>query len=132
MDLKTVKLPSGAELKLHAAPFADSKALLQAVLEESKGLRLDGNSDIDVNLWKDLVCVGFSSKKIEACLAKCMERALVDGQRIDDKTFEPLERRDDYMSVCYEVAKENLLPFTKSLYAQYSQVLGAVIKSSPA
>ena len=112
---KEIDLPSGAKLRISLSAFAVSKALYQAVLEELKGLTLDPNADVDVNLFKDLFCAGFSSPKIEKCLNECMKKALYNEKHIDSGTFEPLEAREDYMSVCWEVALFNILPFTKSL-----------------
>lgn len=129
--MKEVSLPSGAKLNITLAPFKDSRALYQAILEEAKVLKLDPTAEIDVNLYKDLVCLGLSSKKIEACLWKCMERATYDGLKMTEDTFEPETARDDYMTVCFEVAKENIQPFTKSLYAQYADMLQK-IQSVPA
>jgi hypothetical protein len=43
--------------------------------------------------------------------------------KIVEDTFEPAEARDDYLKVMFEIAKENVLPFTKSLYAEYSPIL---------
>lgn len=117
-------------MEITLAPFADAKALYQAVLEEAKNLKVDAQTDIDVNLIKDLFCVGLSSKKIEAALAVCMKRATYNSLRITDEVFEPEEARNDYFVVCLEVAKRNLAPFTKDLYAEYSQVLGQ-LKSFP-
>lgn len=125
---REVKLPSGALLRVDLAPFAVSKALYQAVLEEAKGLKIDGNAELDVNLFKDIFCAGFSSKKIEAALLECMKRAKYDNLQITDETWEPLSAREDYMVACFEVAKENLLPFTKSLSAQYALILGQLKK----
>lgn len=126
-----INLPSGAVLKITLAPFAQSKALYQAILEEVKTLRLDPDAEVDVNLYKDLFCVGFSSKKIEAALAKCLDRVTYNDLKIDDQTFESEAARDDYMTVCFEVTKANILPFTKSLYAKYSHILG-LLKKDPA
>lgn len=118
-----MKLPSGAELKVTLAPFADSRALYQAVLAEMKGLKLDPKQEIDATFWKDVFCTILSSKKIERAIWKCMTRATYCGLKIDENTFEPKEARDDYFYVMKEVAKENLLPFTKSLGAEYSAIL---------
>lgn len=116
-------LPSGAELKITVGSFAESRALYQAILEEAKGLRVDFGTELDVNLLKDLLCSVLSSKKVEACLFQCMRRATYNGIRIDESTFEPVEARQDYLEVCFEVAKENITPFTKSLYAKFSPML---------
>lgn len=123
---KEVKLPSGATLKVQVAPFSDAKALYQAFLEEVKGISITSSTDL-ASVFKDLACVGFSSKKIEACLEQCFKRCTYDSGKgdlkIDKDTFEPLEAREDYAVVCMTVAKENILPFAKGLYAEYQQIL---------
>lgn len=124
---KIVKLPSGAELRITLAPFADSKALYQAVLEELKSLKLNEEDDIGANLIKDLFCVGFSSKKIESALNKCFERVTYNDLKISSDTWEPIEARDDYMKACMEVAKENILPFVKSLSVEFSHVFPMIV-----
>lgn len=128
-EIREVTLPSGAVLKLNPAPFADARNLYQAVLEELKGSRFDPQQSIDVNFFKDMLCSMLSSKKVEAALEKCMQRATYDGIKITKDTFEPVKARDDYLTVCFEVAKENVLPFMKSLYAQYAPLIAEVQKS---
>lgn len=129
-----IKLPSGAILKITLAPFADAKALYQSVLEEIKDVEINSRSDM-ANVFKNIACVGFSSKKIEACLETCFKRCTYNcgkgDLKIDKDTFESSESRGDYMGVCMAVAKENILPFMKSLYAEYQQFL-AIIPSVPA
>jgi hypothetical protein len=131
--MKEIKLPSGAVLKITPAPFAEARALYQACLEEFKSLKLDPEADVDANLYKDLFCAALASKKIEACIWKCLSRVIYnDGSgdlKVTEDTFEPVNRRDDYITVCYEVASENIRPFMKSLYAQYGQILATVQSS---
>lgn len=127
--MREVKLPSGAVLKITLAPFADSKALLNAVLEESKGLRVNPEDEVDVNLFKDIFCSGLSSKKIEAALMVCMGRVLYNDRKIDGETFEAEEARQDYIMACFEVASDNIRPFMKSLFAEFGAIL-ASLKSS--
>lgn len=131
MESRKLKLPSGAELEVQPAPFADAKALYQAILEEGKHVHVSENMESAI---KDMFCVGLSSKKIEKALESCMQRALYEGQKITEATFEPVERRQDYLVVCLEVAKENIEPFTKSLYAQFKGTLDQLRKlaSGPA
>lgn len=117
------KMPSGAILKITLAPFKDAKALYQAVLEDVQGLKLNPKDDVDVNLFKDLFCIGMSSKKIELALVECMKRVLYNELKIDDRTFEPESAREDYFQVCIEVAKANIAPFVKNLMQQYSHIL---------
>ena len=122
-------LESGAELKISPASFAEARALLQAILEEAKALKVDADTEIDVNLLKDLVCTFLGSKKVESALMVCARRATYNGSRIDESTFEAVEARADYFEVCYLIAKENIMPFTKSLYAKFSPVLEKVKQS---
>ncbi len=121
-----IDLPSGKVLDISTSPFADSRALYQAVLEEVKGLDIDPKTEMDVKFFKDLFCIGLSSKKIESALEKCFDRSTYDGKRITKDTFEPIEAREDYLDVCFHIAKENILPFTKSLSARYSHILEAL------
>lgn len=118
-----ITLPSGKTLKITLAPFADAKALYQACLEEIRTLRLDPAAEIDVNLFKDLFCLGFSSKKVDACLTACLKRVLYDNRRITDETFEDVSAREDYPFVLLEVAQANLRPFVRHLSSRYSTLL---------
>ena len=122
-------LPSGAELEITMPPFAVSRALYQAVLEELKGAKINSSDEVDVNLFKDLFCVMLSSKKVDAALTECMKRATYNGLKIDADTFEPAAAREDYITVCFEVAKVSVIPFLKSLYAEFFPLLGK-LKSS--
>lgn len=135
--MKEVKLPSGATLLVNAAPFSESKALWQASMAELRSIQASSSMDMG-NFYKDVFCAGFSSPAIDAALAKCLARCAyrgADGKdlKIDADTFDPVERRQDYVTVVAEVAKENLGPFVKSLYAQYQLALTAMaIIGSPA
>lgn len=126
--MREVKLPSGAHLKVRPAAFEKSKALYQAILDEAKGIMISSQTDM-ASVYKDLFCVGFSSRKIEACLWECLSvctynNASGSGElKIDKDTFEPVAARDDYLTVCMEVAKENVGPFVKSLYVEYEQTI---------
>ena len=131
---REVKMPSGAVLKITPAPFADSKALYQAFLEEAKGVQLNAKGQVG-NLLKDLICSGFSSQKVEAALWVCMGRCIYNAGKgdlkIDQDTFEEVEARQDYMDACMEVAKENVGPFTKGLprlFSQLSVMIGSIPK----
>lgn len=127
-ELRIVKLASGAELKISPAPFEVSEALFQVMMEEGKSLTVNSKEEIDVNLFKDLFCMSLSSKKIRDAVWACMDKALYNGIRITKDTFEPVKAREDYLQVCFEVAKENISPFSKTLYAQFSQVVEVLKK----
>lgn len=123
--MKEIKLPSGAVLKITLAPFSDSKALYQAILEELKQIQMFG---VDMtNVFKDIACVAFSSKKIELCLETCFKRCTYDfGKgdfKIDSQTFESAENRGDYVAACTAVIEENIMPFMKSLYVEFQRFM---------
>lgn len=123
MSSTELTLPSGAKLKITLAPFEDAKSLYQAMLEEMKGTKLDPKEQVDANFFKDLFCIALSSKKVEQAVWKCFERVTYNDIKVSKDTFEPESARQDYFDVMYEVGRANILPFTKSLYAKYSQVL---------
>lgn len=117
--MKKIKLPSGAELRIQLPDFDVSQDLFQSVLKEAKGVRLDLNAEADVNLAKDLFFSIMASKEIRSDLWRCFEHCLYDGERITKDTFQPAKAREDYLQVSFEVAKENLAPFMKSLYVEF-------------
>lgn len=113
-------------MKVNPAPFSTAKALYQAVLKEGRGVPISTKMDL-AGLYKELFCVAFSSEEIEKCLKECFKRCTYDNGKgdlkIDDSSFESVEARGDYMTVCMEVAKENILPFVKNLYAEYQHIM---------
>ncbi len=126
MDNKKVKLPSGAELEITIGSFAESKALYVAMMKEIKSLKVDASQDIDHNFLKDLFCAGFSSSEIDACLEVLMKRCTYGGIKITKDSFEEVDKRQDYMLVCFEVASANVAPFTKGLFAEFSALVAKV------
>ena len=122
-------MPSGAVLVVNDAPFDDAKCLYQAMMKELRAVEM--RSDMSYNaLLKDIFCLGLSSPVIESSLAKCMARCTYDygkgAMKIDKDSFEPRERREDYIPACMEVARENVGPFMKSLSAAFSEALGVL------
>ncbi len=128
--MKEVKLPSGAALKISEAPFSDAKNLYQAVLDEMRAVNFGFDSDLTA-VFKDLACIGFSSKKVDAALEPCMKRCLYNGLKIDTSTFEKSEARKDYVSVCVAVLKENIEPFMNGLYAEFQTFLKMMNTKNP-
>lgn len=135
IERKEVKLPSGAVLRIQPASFELAKNLYQVVLEEAKSLGLSADTEL-ASIYKDLFCIGFSSKKIEAALNECLKVCTYDSGagelKIGKDTFEPIEAREDYWQVCIEVAKENIYPFVKSLYVQYGDIFRQMMQNIPA
>lgn len=120
---KAITLPSGSKLEITVSDFKTSKALYVAMAAEAKSLKLDPNAEVDVNFLKDIFCAGLSSKAIEESLDACMKRCTYNGLKITTDTFEPVDARQDYLMVCFEIAKENVEPFTKALGQKLSPIL---------
>jgi len=131
--VKSIHLPSGAVLKLGHTPFEESYALNEAFLKELKKIKFDSETEMSV-VFKDVFCVGFSSPKIKKALWTCFKRCIYSSEKgdlkIDKDTFEPVEAREDYITVCMEVAKHNIGPFVKTHFSELSQVLDK-LKASP-
>lgn len=132
--MKEITLPSGAVLKMTHTPFAVSKALYQAILEEMKGLKMSHEMEVS-SVLKEIFCIGFSSKKVETALWECLKRCTYNNGagdlKIDDTTFEPIAAREDYSLVCIEVMRENISPFMKGLYAELPRILAMITGSFP-
>jgi hypothetical protein len=109
-----ITLPSGAILKIYDAPFAESQALLNAVLKEAQNLNISLTDNVE-GVFKDAFCNLMTSAVIEKCLQPCLIRSTIDGLKIDKDTFESIERRGDYFTVRIEVAWANVGPFMKNL-----------------
>lgn len=127
----TKTLPSGAKLEFHQAPWKDARKLCQALASEALILKMNLSTEIDINFFKDLVCTAIHSEKIEAAIWVCMQRALYNGLKVTEDTFEPEEARQDYYPACIEIAQENAGPFMKGLYAPYAEKLKGLIKALP-
>lgn len=125
-----VALPSGATLKITISPFLIANALFQATLEETKAMDISASTDV-VSMVKEIFCASFSSQKMHKALQECMKRALYNDKRIDADTFEPIEAREDYLTVCAEVALANLRPFTKHLASELKRI-SETLQSAPA
>jgi hypothetical protein len=131
--IKEITLNSGKVLKVDLCEFEIGKDLFQAVMEEIKALKMDENASIDVNFYKDLFCAYISSKRIESCVWRCFDKVIYDNMKVNKDLFNTnLQAREDYLDIVWEVAKENLAPFTKNLYAQFSRIQGEMNKLSQA
>lgn len=132
MSIREVALPSGATLKIQPAKFADAKALLTAATSEFRKFELSSQTDLAA-VYKELACIGLSSPAVEKALWQCMTSCLyVIGdvtQKVTPELFDDVARRDDFITICSEVAKDNIGPFTKSLFALFSQAQGQNVKS---
>lgn len=125
--MREVTLPSGAILKVNPAPFTDAKSLYKAILAEAKDIKIDSKTEL-ASIFKDIFCSSFASDVVESKLWPCMRRCLYNDLKVEESTFEPEKSREDFTQVCMEVAKENVSPFLKNLYAAYSMLSLATSK----
>lgn len=134
---REVRCPSGAILKIQLAPFKASKDLYQVLLVELHNISLSSQMEM-ANVYKELICRGFSSPAIELSLQECFKSCTYDNgsgeQKITPDTFEAVSAREDYMLVCTEVTIENVAPFMKNLSAVSSRImsLAGTMAKSPA
>jgi hypothetical protein len=133
-EVKEHKLQSGATLKIYEIPWMDCKALYQAFLDEVKTIAIKSDTQM-AQLYKDIFCLGFASKKIEECIWTCFKKVQYCDERgelkIDKDTFQPVKARGDYIQVCMIVTKEAIDPFVKGLYAESStffELVASVLK----
>lgn len=119
--MKEVTLPSGASLSIGEVSFAEAKGLYQALLREANLIQYKGAQELP-ELFKQILCVGFSSVAVEHALWQCLPRCLYNGLKIDNRTFEPVSAREDYLTVCVEVMSEVCGPFGKSLFAELKRL----------
>ena len=126
--MKKIPLPSGVELGFQLAPFEDADNLQMVVAEEMRAANMDPDKEIDANFYKDLALIAVSSRKIRAALEPCIHRCTYAGERIVNikQTFESEKAREDYLTILWEVAQENLRPFVKTHFAKFRKVLGVV------
>lgn len=132
--LREVQLPSGATLKLNAAPFRDAHALFQAFLAFQSIINQFYPAELlkkedQKEALRSLIPWALSSQQFHQALTVCFKRCLyktnIPGPTdadlpVNDKTFETPEARGDFAKVCVEVAVENLDPFMSGLWRELS------------
>lgn len=119
-----VTLPSGAELEMTLVPFSEGRRLYVAVTKALKSINLTANLE-DANALKDAFIEVSTSKEVEDAILTCLKRCTYNNERILSwDFFEDLNRREDYLPLCWEVAKFNLYPFMKQLFARLSDHFG--------
>lgn len=128
--MKELKLKSGETLKIGVVPFRDAKNLFDSVSKEVKSSKWDAQQKIDVNFIKDTALSLLSSEAVEKNLWVCMSRSMYKGLKITEETFEEVKAREDFLEVCFEVAKETLAPFTKNLFAELQPLLEMLTQKS--
>lgn len=122
--MRTHTLKSGRKLRIEAASFRKSKDLFDAVSKEIKANNFDPKAEFDINFVKNIALGLVSSPNVEAALWPCFTKCLYhDNTKVDSDLFEDVSAREDYLEICLEVCKENILPFTKNLSSKYEPIL---------
>ena len=130
-----VSLPSGAELEMTLAPFLEGEKLFSATAECLKTVKVDGLNAEDLTAsfesLKNAILACITSKELKDSLLACLKRCTYNGQRITSwDVFEDVNAREDYLSVCWEVVKFNLTPFTRNLISKFSGLI-EIAKTNP-
>jgi hypothetical protein len=120
-----VILDSGAQLEITPAPFTEAERLFSAVAACVKSVKIDGAEEVDsiagnLNGIKDMFLSCITSKEVKDALLAVLKRCAYNGQKISGwEFFDDMGRREDYLPALWEVAKFNLSPFTKNLFAKF-------------
>jgi len=123
--------PSGAKIEMTLSDYSLCWDLLKAVLRAvrqggvSKKIPEDVQlSDLsklsDANLQDlgglaDAVIDIVTSIEVEELIYKCMNRCTYNNERITRATFEPEDKRGDFLFVAWEVGRANVRPFGSHL-----------------
>lgn len=130
MSSEKIKLNSGRVLTLGLAPFGDSRKLYQIASEGMTNFKLEGKQELDFNFLKDITCFLISNKEFEEALMECAKKCLYEGEKITEDIFEDEKAREDYLEICFHIAKKNIAPFTKTLMQKYSTLLDEILSTS--
>jgi hypothetical protein len=111
MQNKTVDLPSGAKLFVSQIPFGDAIALFRAVVKSNKE-EMKETTEISAILSSMSL---LTSKEVEACVSKCLERCKYNDVRITQDLFDSQDfgekLRGDYLPIFFAVIGEVCNPF---------------------
>lgn len=127
-----VKLPSGKTLEVEDAPFEMARNLEMVITEEIRSMKFQPDLDVMGQLMKEGFLIALSSRKIDDALWECMKRCTYENIKISKATFEPVEAREDFHDVCFEVAQQNIRPFTKNLFAKFKDLSKDLAAQFPA
>lgn len=116
------ELPSGNYIDITPLPYVQAWEVAQSVLREVEKLNLDfGNIQLEELLVTDVlklkgpICALLGSTVIQGAVKTCFTRCCYNTTRIDDSTFEPVEKRGDFLFCAFYALRENVYPFFGSL-----------------
>lgn len=123
------KLQSGKTLRFNISTFDNGKNLSQVIARELRTLNVSSITEIDETLFLQMGLLGISSVEIENAIWLCFDKAVVDGDKLNKEYFKSVANREDYFEICSVIAKANLAPFMKGLYAQFQMLFQEVMKN---
>jgi len=139
--------PSGAKVEVTLSDYSTScdlmKAVLRAIRQGGVGSKIPENiqlSDLskltnanlqDLGGFADAVIDVITSKEVEELIFKCMERCTYKDERISRSTFEPEDRRGDFLFIAWEVGKANVRPFGSHLTSGLKNIFQQKKDDSP-
>lgn len=116
------ELPSGTYLDITPLPYAQAWEVAQTLLREVqkldidlKGMQIEEVLVSDVIMLKGPICALLGSPVIMNAVKLCFGRCAIDQVKIDEHTFDPIEKRGDYLFAAFYALKENVYPFFGSL-----------------
>jgi hypothetical protein len=120
--MEPIVLPSGAELQITLLPYEEAWNVSQRVAKVLEGIDLK-NTDIDLKkfMLSDVSKIQgpllqiMSSRELVEAAKVCFKRCTVNGMKIDGKTFDEPNMRQDYLPTVFHVLKENIAPFFAGL-----------------
>lgn len=130
MSQEKIKLDSGRVLTLGLAPFADARKLYQIASKGMIDFELKASQELDYNFLKNVACFLVSNPEFEDALMECAKKCLYEGEKVTEDLFEDEKAREDYLEICFHIAKKNIGPFMKTLMQKYSTLLDQIVSTS--
>lgn len=130
--MREVKLESGATLKIYPSTFGDARKLFKVMVAEAQKLEVLSLTPEQMleSLWKNTLASDAVEQAVQACLVSCVYfRPGQKELKVDEDTFRDQATWSDFLPVCYEVVKENVLPFMKGLSVGFGKMLAEAPKS---
>ena len=117
-----ITLPSGAELEITLLPYEEAWGVFQRVARVLEAVNIEGiGLDIKTVLVQDAMKLKgpilqmLSNKDIVEAAKVCFKRCTYNGLKVDGKTFDERDSRQDYLPCVFHALKENIAPFFGSL-----------------
>jgi hypothetical protein len=116
------ELPSGAYLDVTPLSYAQAWEVAQTVIKvvekvqlDLRGIDFESLLATDIIAFKGPLCAILGSPEMNNAVKLCFNRCSYNQVRIDDKTFEPVDARGDYLFAAFYALRENVYPFFGSL-----------------